>query len=64
MTYQLNSQPVTIIARENRHEVWVETTDGRVLRVFKAGLSTTAPTGTVATRGLRIDNSRGTDGAR
>lgn len=38
-TVYLNDQPVTIIARENRHEVWVEKTDGTVLRVFKAGLS-------------------------
>lgn len=59
----LNDQPVTVIGRENRHEVWVETADERVLRVFKAGLSA-APHGTVALSSLKVDNSRGTDGAR
>lgn len=59
----LKDQPVTIIGRENRHEVWVETADGRVLRVFKAGLST-GQARPIATSNLKRDISRGTDGAR
>lgn len=62
-TAYLNNQPVEIIATENRHEVWVETTDGRVLRVFKRGLTTASST-PVAISDLRVDPTRGTDGAR
>jgi hypothetical protein len=62
-THYLKGQPVTIIARENRREVWIETADKRILRVFKAGLSTTTPIGTVALSGLKVD-TRGSDGAR
>jgi hypothetical protein len=61
-TTYMNGQPVTIIARENRNEVWVETTDGRVLRVFKSGLSGESA-GHVATSSLKIDPRR-SDGAR
>jgi hypothetical protein len=61
--YHLNGQPVEIIARENRSEVWVETTDGLVLRVFKAGLSTNQARPLTLSH-LTVDNSRGTDGAR
>jgi hypothetical protein len=61
--YHLNGQPVTIIARENRSEDSVETAEGRVLRVFKAGLSPIESTGTVALSDLRVDPKR-SNGAR
>ena len=65
-THYLQDQPVKIIGRENRREVWIEQTDGTILRVVKAGLSTTPPDTTprIGVANLRIDNSYGTDGAR
>lgn len=58
----MNGEPCAYIARENRHESWVEKADGTVLRVFTAGLSSAAPAR--ATRIRFTIDPRGTDGAR
>ena len=61
--YLLNGRPVTILESAGRGQVWVRTADDIVMSVWKSGLST-ATTRPVAAGSLRIDNSRGTDGAR
>lgn len=59
----MNGKQVEIIGRENSREVWVETSEGQVLRVFKSGLMFGEPTGTAAISNLRVDPRR-SDGAR
>jgi hypothetical protein len=61
--YHLSGQPVQILQSAGRGQVLVETTDGRTLIVYKSGLAV-APTRPVSIAALKIDNSRGTDGAR
>jgi hypothetical protein len=60
--YHLNGKPVQILQSAERGQVLVETADGLTVLVHKRGLSV-GPTRAGPTR-LRIDNSRGTDGAR
>jgi hypothetical protein len=61
--YLHNGQLVTILQSAGRGQVLVETADGTCLVLFKAGLST-KQTSPVAISSLKVDTTRGTDGAR
>jgi len=53
-TRYLGDQQVTVIARENKREVWVEKSDGTLLLVFERGLALKAPSTSPSTTTLRL----------
>jgi hypothetical protein len=62
--YHLNGKPVQILQTAERGQVLVETTDGLTILVHKSGLAVNPTRRPVSIAALKIDNSRGTDGAR